>query len=160
MTARQTSLPFNLIVVNDELFLQHLDSIQATCLLLLRQHDLTEVTLPEHSEEVKIIETNFALTRGRTLHWSGRQAGGPFLLGRTGESCWRRLRGYHLLRRLSLETHVSSVQCGGLYGLRLAWYPYASCASYPPGPGRPGCMGSEGYPGVRPAVACRGGWAG
>ena len=59
--------PLNFVVVNDELLLEHLDRIQAVCLLLLRQHDLSEVTLTEHSEEVEVVEADLPLPRGRPL---------------------------------------------------------------------------------------------
>lgn len=42
---RVKAIPLNFIVVDDELFLQDLDRIQAIGLLLLRQHDLPEITL-------------------------------------------------------------------------------------------------------------------
>ena len=51
--------PLNLVVVNDELLLEHLDRIQAVCLLLLRQHDLSEVTLTQHGKKIEIVQTNF-----------------------------------------------------------------------------------------------------
>ena len=58
----QNCAPLHLIVVDDEFLLQHLDSVQPVRLLLLRQHDFTEVALSEHGEEVEVVEADFAST--------------------------------------------------------------------------------------------------
>ena len=60
-------IPLDFVIVDDELLLQHLDRIQPVRLLLLGQHDLSEVTLSEHSEEVEIIKADFASLSGDTL---------------------------------------------------------------------------------------------
>ena len=70
---REALLPLDFVVVDDELLLQDLDSVQIAGLLLLRQHDLTEVTLTQDGEEVEVVEANLALARrgllrGRLLH--------------------------------------------------------------------------------------------
>ena len=59
-----TRLPFHFIVVDNELLLQHLDGIQAVCLLLFRQHDFTEVSLSEDSKEIKVIQPNLPFAHG------------------------------------------------------------------------------------------------
>jgi hypothetical protein len=46
----------DLVVLNDELLLQHLDGVELVRRLLLRQHDLAKVPLAQHSQEVEVIE--------------------------------------------------------------------------------------------------------
>ena len=48
----------NLVIFNNELLLQDLDSIKLPGSLGFCQHDLTEVTLSKNSEEIEVVETN------------------------------------------------------------------------------------------------------
>lgn len=77
---------FNLVVLNDKLFLEYFDGIQVLGLLGLRKHDLTEVTLTEHSQEVEIIQTNAAATLWLRWSWSDSLA-----LDWSNGLLWRRL---------------------------------------------------------------------
>lgn len=52
-------IPFNFIVLDDELLLQNLDSPQLLRLLLLGEHDLSEITLTQHGQKVKVVQTDF-----------------------------------------------------------------------------------------------------
>jgi hypothetical protein len=62
-----TRLPFHFIVVDNELLLQHLDRIQAVCLLLFRQHDFTEISFSENSKEIKVIQPDLSFAHGLRL---------------------------------------------------------------------------------------------
>lgn len=53
--------PLDFIVVNNKLFLQHLNSVQAARRLLLSQHYLTEIAFSEHGQEIEIIKANLSL---------------------------------------------------------------------------------------------------
>lgn len=59
-------VPLYFIVINDELFLEHLDSIEIAALLLLCKHDFTEVSFSKHGQEVEVVQSHFALP-GRRL---------------------------------------------------------------------------------------------
>lgn len=48
----------DLVILNDELLLENLDSVKSPRLLGLCQHDLAEITLAEHSQEVEVIKTD------------------------------------------------------------------------------------------------------
>lgn len=100
--------PLDFVIVDYELLLQHLDRIQAIRLLLLRQHDLTEVTLPEHSKEVEVVEANLSpphrwslLLLHHHLLWRGGQRRLPVCGGHAG---WHALRRTH--REGSLLWHL------------------------------------------------------
>jgi hypothetical protein len=45
------------VVLNDEFLLQHLDGVQLLRALGLSKHDLSEVTLSEHSKEIEMIKS-------------------------------------------------------------------------------------------------------
>ena len=55
------------IVLNDELLLQHLDSIKLLGALGFGQHDLSEVTFTKDSQEIEVIQANPDLG---LLRWS------------------------------------------------------------------------------------------
>lgn len=57
-----SSSPLNLVILNDETLLQHLDSIQITRRLLLGQHDLSEVSFTQHRQKVEVVQTDFSLS--------------------------------------------------------------------------------------------------
>ena len=46
------------VVLDDEFFLQNFDGVQLLRSLGLCQHDLTKVTLTQHSKKVKVVETD------------------------------------------------------------------------------------------------------
>jgi hypothetical protein len=60
----------HLIVLNDEFLFQHFDGIQLFRALGLSKHDLSEVTLSEHSKEVEMIEPN-SLSCALRICWRG-----------------------------------------------------------------------------------------
>lgn len=67
------SSPFNLVVIDNELFLQHLDGVQITRRLLLSQHHLPEVAFPKNSQKIEIIQADFPLFHdGRWLYTLNR----------------------------------------------------------------------------------------
>lgn len=49
---------FDFVVLDNELLLEHLDSVELSRSLCFSKHDLAEVTLTEHSKEVEMIEAN------------------------------------------------------------------------------------------------------
>lgn len=57
------------VVLDDELLLEHLDGVKLFPLLGLCQHNLTEVTLAQHSQEVEVIETNATTGASRIRRW-------------------------------------------------------------------------------------------
>ena len=59
LKAKKSTSPLHFIIVNDELFLQNFDRIEVVCLLLFRQHNLSEVTLTQHGKKIEIVQTNF-----------------------------------------------------------------------------------------------------
>lgn len=54
MQARLCS-PLNFVVVNDKLLLQNLDGIKVVGLLLLSQHNFSEIALTQDSQEVEVL---------------------------------------------------------------------------------------------------------
>ena len=46
------------VILNDELLLENLDSIQLSCTLCLCKHNLTKVTLTKYSQEIEMVQTN------------------------------------------------------------------------------------------------------
>ena len=65
-------LPLDFIILDDELLLQHLDGVQLSRRFFFGKHDLTEITLTEHSEEVEVVQPNLSLTcRWLGLLWTG-----------------------------------------------------------------------------------------
>lgn len=62
------------IVLNDKLLLQNLDGIKLLGTLGFSKHNLTEVTLSEHSQEIEVVQSDLGLTDGcdlsrRSLCW-------------------------------------------------------------------------------------------
>jgi hypothetical protein len=47
--------PLNLVIVDDEFFLQDFDGIQPVRLLFLGQHNLSKITLAEDSQKVEVV---------------------------------------------------------------------------------------------------------
>jgi hypothetical protein len=52
------------VVLDNELLLEHLDSVELSRSLCFSKHNLTEVTLTEHSKEVEMIEANTLASSG------------------------------------------------------------------------------------------------
>jgi hypothetical protein len=55
-------LPLDFIVVDNEFLLENFDSVQAARLLLLGQHNLAEITLSEHCQEVEVVKADFSFS--------------------------------------------------------------------------------------------------
>lgn len=70
--------PFHFVVLDYELLLQHLDSVQVVRQLLLGKHDFTEITLTEHGQEVEVVQANLALSN--SLRRAYRRLGGGLCL--------------------------------------------------------------------------------
>lgn len=91
----------DLVVLDDELLLEHLDGVKLFSGLGLCQHDLTEVALTQHSKEVEVVEANLlralmllGLLRQRLLRM------GSSSRVRKGGGWWRsRWRGRRRRRR-------------------------------------------------------------
>ena len=53
----------DLVVLDDEFLLEHLDGVQLLRRLGLGQHDLAEVAFAQHRQEVEVLEPNAACRR-------------------------------------------------------------------------------------------------
>src|ERR1700738_431627 len=53
-----TPRALNLIILHNKLLLEHLDRIQLPCLFGLCEHDLSEITFSQDSEEIEIFEAD------------------------------------------------------------------------------------------------------
>lgn len=59
----------NLIVFNNKLLLQHLNGIQSPRPLRLSQHNLTKVTLTQHSKKIEMIKSNTLACSSICVQW-------------------------------------------------------------------------------------------
>ena len=60
---------FDFIILDDELLLQHLDRVELLRRFRLCQHDLTEVTLAKHGQEVEVSETDTSTSAWSVSRW-------------------------------------------------------------------------------------------
>lgn len=50
---------FHLVILNDKLLFENLDGVKLLRRLGLRQHDLSEISFTEDSQEIEVIKANF-----------------------------------------------------------------------------------------------------
>jgi hypothetical protein len=67
--------PLDFIIVDNELFLEHLDGKQPIRFLLLGEHDFAEKSFAQDCQEVEIVQANLTLVSGlpRRLTWLQRR---------------------------------------------------------------------------------------
>ena len=59
---------FDLVVLDDKLLFQHLNSIQLLRSLCLGKHDFSKVAFAEHCKEVEVVET-YTTTASSRVRW-------------------------------------------------------------------------------------------
>jgi len=72
----------NFVILDDELLLENLNGIKSPRPLGFGKHDLSEITLAQHSQEIEVVETNALASSRIGSQWKGLAGGCDLSRGR------------------------------------------------------------------------------